>query len=79
MCMLQSLVEIKDYYVMYFDRSAAFEETYRWISVKDGAHMRFVDSLDIHASMNHVWAPPLMEVQWYSALNTAMWLKYVME
>ena len=73
MYMLQSLVEIKDYSVMYFDCSAAFKAMYRWTSVKDGAHMRLVDSLDIHASMNHVWAPPLMEVQRYSAL------KYVME
>ena len=45
--------------------------------VKGGAHMYFIDSLDIHASTNCVWASPLMEVQRYGASNTAMRLKYV--
>ena len=42
-----------------------------------GAYMCFVESLDIHATTKHVWAPPLTEVQRYGALNTAMRLKYV--
>ena len=61
--MWQSRLEIKDYSVAYFDRFAAFEVPYRWTSIKGGTHMRFVDSLDIHASMKRIWAPPLMEVQ----------------
>ena len=36
-----------------------FKATYRWTSVEGGAHTRFTDSLDIHASTNHPWAPPL--------------------
>ena len=39
-------------------------------------HMHFVDSLDIHASMKHVWTLPLMEVQRYSASNTTMRLQW---
>ena len=61
--MWQSHVEIGGYSIVYFDRIAAFEVPYCWTSVKGGAHMRFVDSLDIHASTRHVWTPPLMEVQ----------------
>ena len=41
--------------------------------------MRFVDLLDIHASIKHVSVPPLTEVQRYGAANTAMRLKYAME
>ena len=74
--MRQSCVEIKGYSVAYFDRFAAFEAPYCWTFVKGGAHMRFIDSLDIHASMKHVWALPLTEVQWYGASNTAVRLKY---
>ena len=77
--MWQSCVEIEGYSVAYFNRIAAFEALCRWTSVKGGAHMRFVDSLDIHASMKHVGAPPLMEVQWYGASNTAMQSKYATE
>ena len=68
----QSCVEIKNYSVMCFDHITAFEVPYHWTSVKSGAHMRFVDLLDIHASTKHIWALPLMEVQRYDALNTAM-------
>ena len=57
--MQQSRVEIKDYSVMNFDHFAVFKATYRWTSVEGGAHTRFADSLDIHASTNHPWAPPL--------------------
>ena len=64
-------VEIEGYSIAYFDRIAAFEAPYRWTSVKGRAHMRFVDLLDIHASMKRVWALPLTEVQWYGALNAA--------
>ena len=75
----QSRVEVEGYSVAYFDRIAVFEVTYRWTSIKGGAHMHFVDSLDIHASMKHVWAPPLMKVQWYGTSNTAMQSKHAME
>ena len=77
--MWQSRVEIEGYSVAYFDRIAAFKAPYRWTSIKGGAHMRFVDSLDIHASTKHVWAPPLTEVQRYGALNAAMRSKYATE
>ena len=77
--MWQSRVEIQGYSVAYFDRFAAFEAPYRWTSVKGGAHMHFVDSLDNHAPTKYVWAPPLTEVQQYSASNIAMWLKYATE
>ena len=35
-----------------------------------------VDSSAIHASTKRVYAPPLMEVQRYGALNAVMQLKY---
>ena len=50
--MWQSRVEIKDYSVVYFDRIAVFEMLYCRTSVKGGAHTRFVDILDVHASTN---------------------------
>ena len=74
--MWQSHVEIEGYSVAYFNRIAVFKVPYRWTSVKGEAHMHFVD---LHASMEHVWAPPLTEVQWYGASNTAMRLKYAIE
>ena len=74
--MWQSCVEIEDYSIAYFDRIAAFEALYHWTSVKGGVHMHFVDSLDIHASMKHVWTLPLMEVQRYSTSDTAMRLQW---
>ena len=77
--MWQSHVEIEGYSVVYFNCIAAFEVPYRWTSVKGGPHMCFVDSLDIHASMKHIWALPLTEVQWYGALKAAMQLKYTTE
>ena len=39
---------------------------------KGGAHIRFVDLLDVHSYENHVWAP-FTEVQRYGASNPAMW------
>ena len=77
--MWQSRVKIEGYSVAYFDRIAAFKVPYCWTSIKGRAHMRFLDLLDIHASTKHVWAPPLMEVQRYSASNTAMRSKYTTE
>ena len=56
--MWQSRVEIKGYSVMYFDRIAVFEAPYHWTSVKDGAHMCFMDALISNESMKHIWAPP---------------------
>ena len=77
--MWQSRVEIEGYSVAYFNRIAAFEAPYCWTSVKGGAHMHFVDLLDVHASTKPVWALPLMEVQRYGALNAAMQSKYATE
>ena len=77
--MWQSHVEIEGYSVVYFDYIAAFEVPYRWTSIKGGAHMRFVDSLDIHASTKRVWALPLVEVQWYDASKAPMRSKYATE
>ena len=65
--MWQSHVKIKGYSVAYFNHIAVFEAPLCCISVKGGAHMHPVDLLDIHASMKHIWALPLMEVQRYSA------------
>ena len=65
--------------VAYFDRIAAFEAPYCWTFVKGGAHMHFVDLLDIHPSTKHVWALPLTEVHQYGASNTAMQSKYTTE
>ena len=77
--MWQSRVEIEGYSVAYSDRIAAFETLGRWTSVKGGAHMRFIDLLNIHASTKRVWAPLLTEVQQYSALKAAMRSKYATE
>ena len=77
--MWQSHVEIEGYSVVYFDRIAAFEVPYCWTSIKGGAHMRFVDLLDIHASTKRIWALPLVEVQWYGASKAAMRSQYVTE
>ena len=52
--MWQSRLEIEDYFVKYFNRITAFEAPYRCTSVKSGAHMCLVDSLDIYASVKHV-------------------------
>ena len=54
MHMWQSRVEIEDYSVADFDRIAGFEAPYRLTSIKGGAHMRFVDLLDIHESTKRV-------------------------
>ena len=48
--MWQSCVENEDYSVACFNRIAAFEAPYHRTFIKVGAHTRFVDSLDIHAS-----------------------------
>ena len=52
--MWQSRVEIKGYSIVYIDCIAAFKVPYCRTSVKGGAHMRFVDSLNIHAFMKHI-------------------------
>ena len=56
--MWQSRVEIEGYSITYFNHITAFEAVYHWTSIKGGAHMCFVDLLDIHASTKYVWAPP---------------------
>ena len=38
-----------------------------------------IDVSGICASMQCIWAPPLLEVLCYSASNTKMWLKYATE
>ena len=78
---LNVTVEIEDYSVAYFDRIAAFKVPYRWTSIKGRAHTRFVDSLHIRASTKHVhvWALPLIKVQWYDAWNAAMQSNYAMK
>ena len=50
----------------------AFEVPYHWTSIKGGAHTCFIDVRISNKSTKHVWAPPLTEVQWYSALNAAI-------
>ena len=75
----QSRVEIEGYSVAYFDRIAVFEVLYFWTSVKGGAHTCFIDAWISDESTKCVWAPPLMEVQWYNASKVAMRLKYTME
>ena len=75
----QSCVEIEGYSIAYFDHIAAFEAPYCWTSVKGGAHTSFIDSLDIHATTKHVWAPPLMEDQQYGTSKAAMQSKYAAE
>ena len=70
--MWQSHVEIEVYSIAYFNRFAALEVPYHWTFIKGGADMRFTDSLGIHASTKHVWAPPSMGNQWYGASNTVM-------
>ena len=52
--MWQPHVEIEGYSVVYFDRIAVFKALYHRTSVKGGAHMRLVESLDIHASTKRV-------------------------
>ena len=42
--MWQSCVEIKGYFVAYFNRIAVFEAMYHRTSVKGGAHTCFVDA-----------------------------------
>ena len=61
---------------MYFDYITVFKALYLWTSVRAGAHMRCVEASNIDASTQHLWAPPLTEVQRY---NTVMWLKYSTE
>ena len=68
MHMWQSRVEIEDYSIGYF-------VLYRWTSVKGEGHTCFIDAWIFNESMKRVWAPPLMEVQWYGAVNAAMPLK----
>ena len=52
--MWQSQVEIKDYSVAYFDHVTAFVALYRSISVKGGAHTRYVELSGIDAALLRV-------------------------
>ena len=67
------------YFVVYFEHIAAFETLYHWTSVKGGAHTRFIDLLDIHASTKLIWSPTLTEVQRYGTSKAAMRSKYATE
>ena len=69
--MWPSRVEIEGYSAAYFNCIAAFKAPYCWTSVKGRAHMRFIDAWISNESMKRIWAPPLTEVQWYSALKAA--------
>ena len=69
---LEYYVKLEDYSIVYFNHIAVLKEPYHWTSVKGGAHMLFIDLLDIHASTKHVRAPPLTQVQQYGASNTVM-------
>ena len=60
--MWQSCVEIKGYSAAYLDRIDVFEVPYCWTFFKDGAHTCFINWLDIHTSIKHIWGPPLTEV-----------------
>ena len=62
--MWQFRVEIEGYSVAYFERNAAFQAPYQWTSGKGGADMRFVDSLDFHASSYSNAAHSKLESYW---------------
>ena len=70
---------MEGYSVAYFDRIAVFEAPYRWTSVKGGAHTRFIDAWISNESTKCIWAPPLAEVQQYSASKAVMQSKYATE
>ena len=62
--------------------SIASQRSKRFIAelpLRAGAHVHFVNSLDVHTFMNRVWALLLTEVQQYGALNAAMQSKYATE
>ena len=69
--MWPSCVEIEGYSVAYLNYIAAFKVPYCWTSVKGGAHMRFIAAWISNKSAKCIWAPPLTEVQRYSASKAA--------
>ena len=46
-------------------------QSHRCVRRVGGAHMHFVHAWISNESTKRIWTPPLMEVQWYGALNTA--------
>ena len=54
MHMWQSCVEIKSYFVTYFNCIAGFEVPYRWTSVKGGTHVCFADAWISNESMKRM-------------------------
>ena len=62
----QSHVGMENYSVVYFKCITAFKVWYHWSSVEGGAHMHSVNSLDIHTSTKHIWAP---HVQRYNVIE----------
>ena len=66
----QFCIEITDYSVVHLITSLHSKHCIAELPLKGGAHTCFVDSLDIHTSM---------EFQLYGALNVMMRSKYAME
>ena len=62
-------VRIKGYSFSYFNRIAVFVMPYHWTFVKGGTRTYFIDAWVSNESTKHIWAPPLTEVQRYSALT----------
>ena len=61
-----------------FDCVTTFKALYCRTSVKDGgSYMLHIDAQIPDTCLQHVWAPPLMEVLCYSASNAVMRSKYV--
>ena len=68
---------VPEYYsIVYFDCITAFKVLQCRSFVKFGAHMQYLDFLDILASILHALALPLTEILRYSVLNAVMWSKY---
>ena len=47
-----------------YNRIATFKPPYHWTSVKDAAHMCFLDVRISSKFTKHIWTPSLMEVHW---------------
>ena len=75
----QARVVIDYYSVVYFTCVTVFKVLYLWTSDKGGVHTRCRAASIAATFTQHVWAPPLTEVQRYSALNAVMSSKYAIE
>ena len=63
----RSCVEIKGYFIL-----SSSSQPKQCISVKNGTHILLMGVLDISASTQCMWVPPLTEVQQYTDPNMAM-------